>query len=43
MRRKHPDRIAFPHPGETIREAYLKPLKMSVNKLALEPRVPATP
>ncbi len=42
MKRKHPDRIPFPHPGETIREDYLKPLKMSVNKLALELRVPAT-
>src|SRR5271169_3051725 len=36
------NRIPFPHPGETIREDYLKPLKMSVNKLALELRVPAT-
>jgi addiction module HigA family antidote len=35
-------RIPFPHPGETIREDYLKPLGMSVNKLALELRVPAT-
>jgi antitoxin HigA-1 len=35
-------RIAFPHPGETIREDYLKPLEMSVNRLALELRVPAT-
>ena len=42
MKRKRPDRIPFPHPGETIREDYLKPLKMSVNKLALELRVPAT-
>jgi addiction module HigA family antidote len=42
MRRKRPDRIPFPHPGETIREDYLKPLKMSINKLALELRVPAT-
>jgi addiction module HigA family antidote len=36
------DRIPFPHPGETIREDYLKPLGMSVNKLAIELRVPAT-
>ena len=36
------NKIPFPHPGETIREDYLKPLKMSVNKLALELRVPAT-
>jgi len=35
-------RIPFPHPGETIREDYLKPLRMSVNRLALELRVPAT-
>ncbi len=34
--------IPFPHPGETIREDYLKPLGMSVNRLALELRVPAT-
>lgn len=42
MKRKNSNRIPFPHPGETIREDYLKPLKMSVNKLALELRVPAT-
>jgi addiction module HigA family antidote len=42
MRRHKTDRIPFPHPGETIREDYLKPLGMSVNKLALELRVPAT-
>jgi antitoxin HigA-1 len=41
MTRKIPHRIPFPHPGETIREDYLKPLGMSVNKLALELRVPA--
>ena len=35
-------RVPFPHPGETIREDYLKPLAMSVNRLALELRVPAT-
>jgi len=34
--------IPFPHPGETIREDYLKPLGMSVNRLAIELRVPAT-
>jgi addiction module HigA family antidote len=42
MNRAHRNRIPFPHPGETIREDYLKPLGMSVNKLALELRVPAT-
>jgi addiction module HigA family antidote len=35
-------KIPFPHPGETIREDYLKPLAMSVNRLAIELRVPAT-
>ena len=35
-------RIPFPHPGETIREDYLKPLAMSANRLAIELRVPAT-
>jgi addiction module HigA family antidote len=35
-------RIPFPHPGETLLEDYLKPLEMSVNRLALELRVPAT-
>jgi len=33
------NRIPFPHPGETIREDFMKPLSMSVNKLALELRV----
>src|SRR5258706_16275185 len=42
MNRAHNNRIPFPHPGETIREDYLKPLGMSLNKLALELRVPAT-
>ena len=42
MSRKKNDQVPFPHPGETIREDFLKPLKMSVNKLALELRVPAT-
>jgi plasmid maintenance system antidote protein VapI len=36
MSRRQSNRIPFPHPGETIREDYLKPLKLSVNKLALE-------
>lgn len=40
--KKKTDRIPIPHPGETIREDYLKPLGMSVNKLAIELRVPAT-
>ena len=41
-RRTKTSRIPFPHPGETIREDYLIPLGMSVNKPALELRVPAT-
>ena len=42
MARRKTNRIPFPHPGETLREDFLKPLKMSANKLALELRVPAT-
>lgn len=42
MNRKNINRIPFPHPGETIREDFLTPLGMSVNRLALELRVPAT-
>jgi addiction module HigA family antidote len=42
MSRRRTDRIPFPHPGETLREDFLGPLRMSVNKLALELRVPAT-
>jgi plasmid maintenance system antidote protein VapI len=30
------------HPGEILREDFMKPLGMSVNKLALELHVPAT-
>lgn len=36
------NQIPFPHPGETILEDYLKPLGMSVNRLAIELRVSAT-
>ncbi|MEQ1885869.1 MAG: HigA family addiction module antitoxin [Bryobacteraceae bacterium] len=42
MKHKKSERIPFPHPGETILEDYLKPLGISVNRLALELRVPAT-
>jgi addiction module HigA family antidote len=37
-------RAKFPpiHPGETLREDFLVPLGLSVNKLALELRVPVT-
>jgi antitoxin HigA-1 len=41
MSRKHSDRIPFPHPGETLSEDFLKPLRLRVNQLALELRVPA--
>ena len=30
------------HPGEILREDFMKPLKLTVNKLALELHVPAT-
>jgi antitoxin HigA-1 len=30
------------HPGEILREDFMKPLNLTVNKLALELRVPAT-
>lgn len=30
------------HPGETLREDFLKPLRLTPNRLALELRVPAT-
>ena len=30
------------HPGEILREDFMKPLGLTVNKLALELRVPAT-
>lgn len=36
------DRMPFPHPGKTILEDYLEPLGMSVNRLAIGLRVPAT-
>jgi addiction module HigA family antidote len=41
-RQQKTGRIPFPHPGETLREDYLKPLGMSVSKLAAELHVPAT-
>jgi addiction module HigA family antidote len=36
--------VAFPpiHPGETLREDFLKPLGLSVNLLAMELHVPVT-
>jgi antitoxin HigA-1 len=30
------------HPGEILREDFMKPLELSINKLALDLRVPAT-
>ncbi|MBI3934889.1 MAG: HigA family addiction module antidote protein [Acidobacteria bacterium] len=30
------------HPGEILREDFMKPLSLSVNKLAIDLRVPAT-
>ncbi len=35
-------KLAPIHPGEVLREDYLAPLSLSVNKLALALRVPAT-
>jgi addiction module HigA family antidote len=37
------DKLIDPvHPGEILREDFMKPLKLSVNKLALDLHVPAT-
>lgn len=37
------DKLMAPvHPGEILREDFMKPLDLSVNKLALELHVPAT-
>jgi addiction module HigA family antidote len=30
------------HPGETLLEDFMKPLRLSINRLAIELRVPAT-
>jgi addiction module HigA family antidote len=40
--RKKTDRMPPIHPGEFLREDFLKPLRLSVNGLALALRVPAT-
>ncbi|MGH9616878.1 MAG: HigA family addiction module antitoxin [Acidobacteriaceae bacterium] len=40
--RKATDRMPPMHAGEILREEFMKPLKLSSNKLALELRVPAT-
>jgi addiction module HigA family antidote len=34
------DKIINPHPGEILLEEFLKPMKISQNKLAIEIRVP---
>ncbi|MBI4482808.1 MAG: HigA family addiction module antidote protein [Acidobacteria bacterium] len=41
MTRKRP-KLPPIHPGETVREDFLKPLNLSVNRLALELHVPVT-
>ena len=40
--RKRGSKIPPIHPGETLREDFLRPLGLSANALALELRVPAT-
>jgi len=42
MPRKNTVRLVEIHPGEILREDFLKPLSLSVNALALALRVPAT-
>jgi antitoxin HigA-1 len=43
MARKKKVKLMAPvHPGEVLREDFMKPLGLSVNKLALELHVPAT-
>jgi antitoxin HigA-1 len=37
---RHP--VPFPHPGETLREDYLKPLGIRTSQLAAQLRVPVT-
>jgi antitoxin HigA-1 len=40
---KNSDKLmAAVHPGEILREDFMKPLKLTVNKLALDLHVPAT-
>lgn len=40
--RTYEDRLVAIHPGEYLREDFLKPLGLSINALALELHVPAT-
>ena len=42
MANRKPKRIPPIHPGETIREDILKPLGLSVNRLAMDLHVPVT-
>jgi addiction module HigA family antidote len=42
IKRKATDRLVRIHPGEFLREDFLKPLGLSANALALALRVPAT-
>ncbi len=42
IERKSTDRMVAVHPGEFLREDFLKPLGLSANALALALRVPAT-
>lgn len=43
MTKKSSDKLMAPvHPGEVLREDFMKPLGLSANKLALELHVPAT-
>ena len=41
-RQKNGKLMAPVHPGEILREDFMRPLSLSVNKLALELHVPAT-
>jgi addiction module HigA family antidote len=42
MAAKAKKRLPPIHPGEILREDFMRPLKLSMNKLALELRVPVT-
>ena len=42
MKRRRKKRVRPVHPGEVLVENFLKPLGLTVNKLALELHVPAT-
>jgi antitoxin HigA-1 len=42
MAKKQTERLPPIHPGEILREEYLKPLGLSVNRLARDLKVPVT-